>query len=78
MRTTLNLSDVLARAAKSRAAAEGRTFTSYLEEALREHLAREVPDDAPTPLPTYVPKNPGSLIDLDDRDAVWDALDKSA
>lgn len=78
MRTTLNLSDALAREAKSRAAREGRTFTSFLEEALREHLAREMPDASPVPLPTYTPKAPGSLVDLDDKDAVWDALDKSA
>ncbi len=78
MRTTLNLSDALAREAKARAAREGRTFTSFLEEALREHLARELPDAPHTPLPTYTPRVPGSLVDLDDKDAVWDALDKSA
>lgn len=78
MRTTLNLSDALAREAKSRAATEGRTFTSFLEEALREHLAREAPDASPIPLPTYTPKASGSLVDLDHKDAVWDALDKSA
>ena len=78
MRTTLNLSDALAREAKSRAASEGRTFTSFLEEALRERLARAESDTPPTPLPTYAPKTAGSLVDLDDKDAVWDALDKSA
>lgn len=78
MRTTLNLSDALAREAKSRAASEGRTFTSFLEEALRDHLARETPAESPTPLPTYTPTAAGSLVDLDDKDAVWDALDKSA
>lgn len=78
MRTTLNLSDTLAREAKSRAAREGRTFTSFLEEALREHLAREAPAAAPGPLPTYTPKTSGSLVDLDDREAVQDAMDKSA
>ena len=78
MRTTLNLSDSLAREAKARAAAEGRTLTSLLEESLREHLARRLPTDAPDPLPTYSPKRPGTLVDLDDRDAVWDALDKIA
>ena len=78
MRTTLNISDSLARRAKARAAAEGRTFTSLLEESLREHLEREVAPAEPTPLPTYSPKHPGTLVDLDDRDAVWDALDKTA
>lgn len=78
MRTTLNLSDALGREAKSRAAREGRTFTSFLEEALREHLARETPQAAPLPLPAFTPGVGGSLVDLDDKEAVWDALDKRA
>lgn len=78
MRTTLNLSDALAREAKSRAAREGRTFTSFLEEALREYLLREVPTTTPGPLPTFTPTRPGTLVDLDDKDAVQDAMDKSA
>lgn len=38
MRTTLNLDDDLARAAKQKAAAEGRTLTSVVEDALRAAL----------------------------------------
>jgi len=78
MRTTLNLSDALAAEAKSRAASEGVTFTSYIEVALREHLDREAPHAARAPLPTFTPKTPGALIDLDDKDALWDVLDRSA
>lgn len=79
MRTTLNLSDAIASEAKTRAAREGRSFTSFLEEALREHLAREGHDvGAPAPLPTYTPKVPGALVDLDDKEALWSALDQSA
>lgn len=78
MRTTLNLSDALAREAKSRAASEGRTFTSFLEEALREHLSREAPTAASGPLPTFTPRTAGSLVDLDDKDALQDAMDESA
>ncbi|WP_430646843.1 ribbon-helix-helix protein, CopG family [Agromyces sp. GXS1127] len=40
MRTTIILPDEFARAVRERARAEGRTFTSFLEEALREHLSR--------------------------------------
>ncbi|MDQ7844545.1 MAG: type II toxin-antitoxin system VapB family antitoxin [Armatimonadota bacterium] len=40
MRTTLNLDDSLIREAKKRAAREGRTLTSLLEEALRIFLSR--------------------------------------
>jgi hypothetical protein len=78
LRTTLNLSDALFAEVKSRAQSEGRTFTSFLEEALRAHLERK---DVPRPtaeLPTFTPKRPGALVDLDDKDAVWDALDKTA
>ncbi len=78
MRTTLNLSDALAREAKSRAAREGRTFTSFLEEALRDYLSRETPTAAPGPLPTFTPRTGGSLVDLHDKDAVLDAMDKRA
>jgi len=38
MRTTLDLSDALLRGAKRRAAEEGRTLTSVIEEALRDSL----------------------------------------
>lgn len=78
MRTTLNISDALAREAKARAASEGRTFTSFLEEALRAHLAREEPKAATLPLPTFTPRTPGSLVDLDDKEALQDALDEPA
>lgn len=78
MRTTLNLPDALARDAKARAAAEGRTLTSLIEEALQEHLARERPSVATSPLPTFTPHTPGAFIDIDDKDALWDLLDKSA
>lgn len=77
MRTTLNLSDSLACEAKSRAANEGRTLTSFLEEAIREYLSRESPAAPPGPLPTYAPKTAGSFVDLDDKDAVQDAIDMS-
>jgi len=78
MRTTLNLSDALARAAKERAYAEGRSFTSFLEEALREHLARGTTHEPNDPLPTYPPRTPGILVDLDDTDAVLTAMDAEA
>lgn len=74
MRTTINLPDALAEAAKARAAAEGRTFTSVVEEGLRAVLA----DDRPVTtrrLPTFGEPGGGLLVDLLDRDAVWDALD---
>ncbi|MFT4135016.1 ribbon-helix-helix protein, CopG family [Microbacterium sp.] len=79
MRTTLNLSDALASEVKARAAAEGRTLTSFIEEALRDRLRRQTPESPHMPLPTF--GDPGTsrfLVDIDDRDALWDALDGGA
>lgn len=78
MRTTLNLSDALAAEAKARAATEGRTFSSFIEEALREHLAKGQTADPVEPLPTFGdPRTSRFLVDIDDRDALWDALDEA-
>ncbi len=74
MRTTINLPDALAEAAKARAAAEGRTFTSVVEEGLRAVLAAE-PTSAPVALPAYGAIDGTVLIDLTDHEALWAALD---
>lgn len=77
MRTTLNLSDALTAEAKRRAASEGRTLTSYIEEALRDRLARSETPAAHQPLPTFGdPATSRFLVDIDDRDALWEALDE--
>lgn len=76
MRTTINLPDGLAEAAKARAAAEGRTFTSVVEEGLHRVLASE---QAVHPqgvmLPTFGEPDGRFLVDLLDREALWEALD---
>lgn len=76
MRTTINLPDALGEAAKKRAAAEHRTFTSLVEEGLRlvlEGFNRTSPDDEP--LPTYGDPNGKMLIDIEDREALYGVLD---
>jgi plasmid stability protein len=75
MRTTINLPDALAEAAKARAAAEGRTFTSLVEQGLRAVLA-DSPDERTEPLPAFGSPDGRVLVDLDDHDAVWDVLDE--
>jgi hypothetical protein len=75
MRTTINLPDGLAEAAKAKAAAEGRTFTSVVEEGLRAVLAPASSGTAPIDLPAYGDPGGRVLIDILDRDALWDALD---
>jgi hypothetical protein len=74
MRTTINLPDALAEAAKAKAAAEGRTFTSVVEEGLRAVLAAG-PKDPPIVLPAYGRPDGTVLVDISDRDALWAALD---
>ncbi|MGH9071265.1 MAG: CopG family transcriptional regulator [Acidimicrobiales bacterium] len=75
MRTTINLPDGLAEAAKRRAADEGRTFTSVVEEGLRAVLAAQPEDRGVPELPSYGTPQGGFLIDLTDRSAIWEALD---
>ncbi len=77
MRTTLNLPDGLVAAAKARAAASGRTFTSLVEEGLRMLLERSSEPEADTSaaLPAYGEPGGRMLVDLSDREAVWAVLD---
>ena len=78
MRTTINLPDSLGAEAKALAVAEGRTFTSLVEEGLRSILAEPGvrASDAPVqPLPAFGDPEEQFLIDLTDRDALWSALD---
>lgn len=76
MRTTMNLPDDLYRAARVRAAEEGRTVTSLLEEALRNLLDKDSPHPAQyrvTPLTMGLAGEPP--FDLSDNSAVLDYLD---
>lgn len=76
MRTTMNLPDDLYRAARIRAAEEGRTVTSLLEQALRALLDEHETPAKPyrvTPLTMGMPGDPP--FDLDDNSAILDYLD---
>jgi plasmid stability protein len=76
MRTTLNLPDALAEEVRKRAAAEGRTFTSLVVEGLRAVLAKSAASAEPAPrLPSYGRPGGRVLVDLTDRDALWEVLD---
>lgn len=75
MRTTINLPDGLAEAAKARAAAEGRTFTSLVEEGLRAVLSAQRSDEPAPALPAYGDPHGRMLIDISDRESLWDVLD---
>ena len=75
MRTTINLPASLAEAAKRRAAEEGRTFTSVVEEGLRSVLEQPTKLAAPVELPAYGDPAARFLVDPTDREAVWETLD---
>jgi hypothetical protein len=75
MRTTINLPDALAEAARERAAAERRTFTSIVEEGLRTVLARAERPPGTLDLPAFGDESGRFQVDVGDRAAVWDALD---
>lgn len=78
MRTTLNLNDDLVRQAKQRAAAEDRTLTSVIEDALRRWLTaessrRQEPYRVPVGL---TPSGVLPGIDLDDPRTFRDIMDE--
>lgn len=75
VRTTINLPDGLVEAAKARAAAEGRTFTSLVAEALRAVVDQTPEDATQRTLPAFGDPEGAPLVDLEDRDALEAALD---
>ncbi|HZI97272.1 MAG TPA: ribbon-helix-helix protein, CopG family [Actinomycetales bacterium] len=74
MRTTLNLDDDLARAVKAKAAAEGRTLTSVVEDALRRALDEKPAEYEHVPLPTFAGDGPAPGVDLSDPQALRDLM----
>jgi Arc/MetJ family transcription regulator len=79
MRTTVTIDDDLLAEAKVAAARSRRTFSSVVEEALREHLsgARQS-GDVDVVLPAYGTAEGRMLVNLTDRDALADALGENA
>ena len=76
MRTTMNLPDSLMRSVRARADSTHRTVTSLVEQALRELLARDQDlRESEELLPTYGSTSTRPLVDIDDRDQVYAALD---
>lgn len=74
MKTTINLPDGLVEQAKRRAAERGCTFTTLITEGL--HLVLQPAARATqAPLPTWGNKGDRVLLDIEDRNAVWEALD---
>ncbi|MDQ1634305.1 MAG: hypothetical protein QOJ32_1114 [Frankiaceae bacterium] len=75
MRTSISLPDSLFDAVKLRAQAQGRTFASLVEEALRNALAAHAEPSVVPQLPAHGDPEGRFLIDPADREQLWTALD---
>lgn len=76
MRTTLDIDDHVLRQAKQLAAAEGKTLTRVVEEALRERIVR--PRRGAKPFRLRLLTKKGRLIpgvNLADRDALYERME---
>jgi len=75
----MNLPDSLMSQVRKRADRDHRTVTSLVEQALRELLARDRSKfESEKVLPTYGAPGSRPLVDIDDRDAVYAALDSKS
>ena len=77
MRTTVRLDPHLLIQAKRRAAEQGRTLTSLLEEALRESLSRRAAQGSARPVRLKTVKGGGLRpgVDLDDSASLLELMD---
>ena len=77
MKTTLNIDDSVMQRLREEAARRGTTMSALVEAGLRRVLAPEVAatqaDDLP-PLPTW--NSGGHLVNIDDRDALYRAMEE--
>jgi hypothetical protein len=79
MRTTLDLDEVLIRAAKRRATDEGTTLTAVIEEALRQYLAPAPPGGRRFRLKLLTKRGrPVPGVNLADRDALYERMEGRA
>lgn len=77
MRTTINISEHLYRAAKARAAESSQTVSEVIEDAVREALrAKPHSDDAMKPLPVFGGSGVLPGVDLSDPSALRDEMDR--
>jgi hypothetical protein len=74
MKTTLVLDDALVERVRERAKERGVSMSSVVEEAIFRMLTDEsAPDHPPLDLPSF--NSGGYLVDVTDRNAIYDALD---
>ena len=73
MKTTLNIDDTVMAELKREAARQGRTMSELVESALRLLLRSHRKQDKLMPLPIF--HSGGALVDIADRDALYQALE---
>lgn len=73
MKTTLNIDDTVMARLKREAARQGRTMSELVETALRQLLQARKSRGELVPLPTF--KSGGALVDVADRDALYQAME---
>ena len=73
MKTTLNIDDVLFKRLKVEAARQGRTMSNMVESALRRYFGTGQGRAPLPPLPTF--DSGGHLVDIDNREALYQVLD---
>jgi hypothetical protein len=73
MKTTLNIDDTVMAELKREAARQGRTMSELVETALRLMFSSRRKQKTLPPLPTF--DSGGELVDIADRDALYDAME---
>lgn len=73
MKTTLNIDDSVMAQLKREAARQGRTMSELVETALRLLFQTQRKRRAVPPLPSF--KGGGYLVDIADRDALYQAME---
>lgn len=76
MRTTLDLDDNLLRQARQLAKEQSRTLTSVVEDGLRAVVTRPAAPVLFTFRPVVIDGGEPPLVDLNDRDALYAAMDE--
>ncbi len=74
VKTTLNIDDAVMARLKREAARQGRTMSELVETALRLLFRARKERKELSPLPTF--KGGSFLVDIDDRDALYHAMDE--
>jgi len=73
-KTTLNIPDPLFRELKRRAISRGETMSNLVAEYIRRGLEQKPKAEKLPPLPTY--DGGAFLVDVSDREALFDVLDE--